>query len=287
MKKMLFLLLMVFGFLACDNNVDAGHYGKSQIKAVTFNTKLEQDSDFKLNAERKAVILQKLTEGAEDIICLQEVWDAKDMKKVHEAMNKAEDDFYLLYSTTGETGGGGEPTEPACTNEEVLPIGMCYEQKCQDQTGTGALLCLAQQCGTEFQNLSPECRNCMLAEGQNGNLDLQAIMEACMQTENASPEEDLGTNGLMLISRYPMKDKAITALPSDKTPRQYISATLKTQGALGDIDIVCTQLSNSNDGDKADTLRSQQMAQIIKWKNAAKSTDWEWNVIMLLETGHN
>ncbi|MCK5809173.1 endonuclease/exonuclease/phosphatase family protein [bacterium] len=271
MKKLLFLLLIAVAIISCENSVDVGPYGQSALKTLTFNTKLDKNGYSNLFAERKTTILQKLTETDADIICLQEVWSADDMKKVHEAMNAADDDFYLLYSTTGET--GGDPVEPACSNSEVLPIGMCYQQNCQDQTGTGALLCLAQQCGTEFQNLSPECRDCMLAEGQTGNLDLQAIMDACMDIGGDTPKEEESTNGLILISRFPMKSKSIIALPSDQIPRQYISATLQTQGILGNIDVVCTQLSNADDGTRADTLRTQQVDSIITFfnKNRAKN----------------
>jgi endonuclease/exonuclease/phosphatase family metal-dependent hydrolase len=184
------------------------------------------------------------------------------MKEIHASINKADGDFYLLYSTTGES-NGGEPIEPACTTAEVLPIGLCYSEKCQEETGTGALLCLAQECGTEFQDLSTECRNCLLAEGGSGNLDIQAMMEACMEVQE-SPSEDGSTNGLILISRFPMKNKMIAALPSDEIHRGYIAATLQTSGTMGNIDVLCTQLSNQADGANSATLQAQQIDAIIK-----------------------
>lgn len=265
MKKVILSLLILFVMVACDNNVDVGFYETVHFKAITFNTTLDSKNDVILFNERNDALMQKLADTDADIICLQEVWNPEDMENVHAAINKAEGDFYLLYSTTGES-NGGEPIEPACTTAEVLPIGMCYAEKCQDQTGTGALLCLAQECGTEFQNLSTECRNCLLAEGGSGNLDVQAMMDACMETK-APPSEGGTTNGLILISRFPMKNKVIAALPSEEIHRGYIAATLQTRGTMGNIDVLCTQLSNQNDGNNYSTLQSDQIDAIITFFN--------------------
>lgn len=276
MKKVILSLFILFVMVACDNNVDVGFYQKAQFKAITFNTTLDSENDVILFNERKDALMQKMTDTDADIICLQEVWDPEDMEKVHAAINKAEGDFYLLYSTTGES-DGGEPIEPACTTSEVLPIGMCYSEKCQDQTGTGALLCLAQECGSEFQNLSTECRNCLLAEGGSGNLDIQSMMDACMDIKEP-PTEGGATNGLVLISRFPMKNKVIAPLPSDTIHRGYIAATLQTQGTMGNIDVLCTQLSNQNDGTNYASLQSSQIDAIITFFN----TKEDENIQLLL-----
>ncbi len=244
--RMAVLLVAVILIASCDTFVDntttVTPEEMTRWSFLTFNAGLDPATVLNYT-ERLKALPQAIADTGADVVCLQEVWKSTDQKKISDDLKLIFP--YRFYKVTKSE--EPEPQPAACTEDDLLPMAMCYLQNCGETDPTDVVaigLCLAQNCLTEITGIPAECRNCLIGAIMGGATDIGSITEECT-TEQTPPEMALdGNNGLMLLSRYPLTGAKLTTLDSFYYQRAYISAVV-THPYFGSVEVICTQLTDA------------------------------------------
>ena len=119
--KVFLLTAALTVFAACDNQFEGFTKGESMMTFTTMNMRLGDELPF--YDERTAVKLDVLSEADADVICIQELYNSKDILKVKDFFEKDLKYNKPLWLITNED--DFEPIPPACTQEDVAPIISC------------------------------------------------------------------------------------------------------------------------------------------------------------------
>ncbi|MGI6393174.1 MAG: endonuclease/exonuclease/phosphatase family protein [bacterium] len=271
MKKHLsFLFILVATlllFAGCDNTLGGFAFEEKQISFETFNARL--GDDYPLAKERTDKLERVLKFADSDILCLQEIYKKEDIEKISRFLKDPENGLgYISTVYVNTKNEDFSPIPPSCSMEDVLPVGLCIA-KC----GGDDLSCIAQNCLSEILGLPAECRNCLIGEGigsiAGGNYE--EILEQCVKEKKVVYKNE-GNNGVLLASKYPLKDKGTLALTSHGIFRMAVYATLgkiekgeeahEYKPAIGDTQIICTALSKISDERYDGTAGSWQREQL-------------------------
>jgi hypothetical protein len=260
--KVFLLIAVLTVFAACDNQFEGFTKGESMMTFTTMNLRLGDELPF--YDERSAVKLDVLSEADADVVCIQELYYSKDILKVKEFFEKDLEYSKPLWLITNED--DFEPIPPACTQADVAPIISCYMENC---TGSTDQTCIVTNCWSVFLAMPQVCQTCLLGQGIGAIAggDIQAVLQGCM-TETKFDYNYDGNNGVLLVSKYPMKDKGSLALTSYGNYRMAIYATVQTgiyKPGIGDVQVICTGLSKLSDaeyGGLAGGWAQEQMTQV-------------------------
>jgi endonuclease/exonuclease/phosphatase family metal-dependent hydrolase len=169
-----------------------------------------------------------------DLLCVQEVWRAEDVRALEEATAAQ-----WPYRTFPEP-QPGEPlgTEPACELSELTLIQTCAVAECGD-VATGSLAsCVLTRCDTALVEVSPECASCLASQIGAG---LSEIVATCT-TEPPGTLAYGGSFGLGLSSRYPLLEQDLLVLEATFNRRGVIYARIDAP-EVGEVDVFCTHLT--------------------------------------------
>ncbi len=242
MKWILFAVGVVFSGIilisGCDNDLDGFRKNELTLSFATFNARLGDELPLREHREEKATSLLKGIDA--DIVCIQEVYEQDVINDILGVMKKESGHFSFLYKMTDNE--DFDPIPPLCTENDIAPIMMCIISNCMSEGMDPA--CIITNCWAEFLSLPADCRNCMLAEGfgsitEGG--DITSIFTSCMTPQKIEYKYS-GKNGVLLASRYPMKDKGYLLLTSFGKLRSAFYATVNRPG-IGDVQVICTGLS--------------------------------------------
>ncbi|HNW82603.1 MAG TPA: hypothetical protein PKG52_06880 [bacterium] len=250
------LLFLVFAiFTGCNNSFEGFTKSDTTMSFTTINVRLGDELSF-FN-ERNAVIEQVLAEADSDVICIQELYDSKKMNSVKKYLTEDLGYRYSLWLTTKNE--DFEPIPPSCTQEDVAPILACYMENCMNSTDQ---TCIVTNCWSVFLTMPQACQTCLLGQGISAIAggDIQAVLQGCMSETEVSYNHD-GNNGILLASKYPMKDKGSLGLTSTGNYRMAIYATVDNVRAMQDpehpdetipvvvnsVQVICTGLSKLSD----------------------------------------
>lgn len=276
------LLFLVFAMLTgCDNQFEGFTKGESMMTFTTMNLRLGDELPF--YDERTAVKLDVLSEADSDVLCIQELYNSKDLLKVKDFFEHELDYSKPLWLVTNED--DFDPIPPACSQEDVAPIISCYMENCMEEGA--AQTCILTECGTIFLTLPQACQTCLLGEGIGAIAggDIQAVLQGCMNETKFDYNYD-GNNGILLVSRYPMKDKGSLGLTSYGNYRMAIYATVQTgiyKPGIGDVQVICTGLSKLSDSEYdglAGSWAQEQLAQVNEILAIPEKEDVSQRVIM-------
>jgi len=213
-----------------------------EISFLTFNTGLDPLTVFNY-AERLKVLPQAIADTGADVVCLQEVWNRTDEKKIADDLKLVFPYRYYKVTKAEEP----EPQPAACTEDDLLPMAMCYLQNCGETDPSNVVaigLCLVQNCLTEITGISATCRDCLIGAIMGGATDIASIMGACTQEQTPPTMAQEGNNGLMLLSRYPLSGTKLIPYDSFAYQRAYITAVV-THPYFGAIEVICTQFTDA------------------------------------------
>jgi endonuclease/exonuclease/phosphatase family metal-dependent hydrolase len=233
--------------------------GSDGVAIETYNLALA-GSFIAYEQERRELLPDAIANSDSDILCLQEVWAQADKEAIQDAAAANfpnvvifENDL-LTALDDPEDQNGAIPPLPT-----TVPCPEGDTQAAMD----AAIDCAAQECNT----LSPGDEN-----GQTTSIDcaidkcLAAVVPllgvprcyACLSTQlptstfaqirSSCPtvvEQDLafeGQNGVMILSRYPLKDAANWVIPGTWNRRVIMSATAELPGGQ-ELDVYCNHLT--------------------------------------------
>jgi endonuclease/exonuclease/phosphatase family metal-dependent hydrolase len=210
--------------------------------------------------ERRELLPDAIANSDADILCLQEVWAQADKEAIRDAAAANFPNVFIVKDDLLT-----KLDDPEDQNGEIPPLPTtvpCPEGDTQDAMDA-AIDCAALNCNT----LSPGDEN-----GQTSSIDC-AISEclevvggllavprcyACLSTQlptstfaqirSSCPtvvEQDLafeGQNGVMILSRYPLKDTVHWVIPGTWNRRVIMSATAELPGGK-ELDVYCNHLT--------------------------------------------
>lgn len=271
MKKfsicLFFLAALVF--TGCENSVNGPLPDDATISFTTFNARMTEDLPFRAKRFKKMKPL--FAEVTSDVFCIQDLYGNDVLEKTREMLRDEYGFDYQLYAKTSNKDEDLEYTEAqtipaACTMNDLAPVLSCVLTDCPDYDP----MCLIQNCGPAFLELPADCRNCMLSHGfeaiQNG--DYLEVLEACQQDERIPGKkleyEYSGNNGILLVSKLPMKNKTSVKLRSYGRLRTALSVVVK-KPRLGNIQVICTSLSPLSDAEYdgfGESWKDEQLTQV-------------------------
>jgi endonuclease/exonuclease/phosphatase family metal-dependent hydrolase len=209
----------------------------TELAFVTFNAALAAGLS-PYSEQRLAAIERDLPRLAADVVCLQEVWEPRDIQHISQVL--APELPYAHFSVRALDGSGGVGVA-TCTDAEAGLLSSCLSESCAGVEGAGLPLCAVANCAPAFTQVSMACQQC-IASNQAAT-DVQNLAVLCGSGgEGAMAYAD--QNGLLLLSRVPLLDLGYLTLESSLGDRGALSARLQTDFA-GGVDVVCTHLAAS------------------------------------------
>jgi endonuclease/exonuclease/phosphatase family metal-dependent hydrolase len=180
--------------------------------------------------DRLAPLGEAIHDDNSDVICLQEVWSQEDIDALLAATEHAWPHNYYFKTASDEVNAG-------CTPEEVDPLQACIETNCADVPQDGLASCGLSNCGAEFMAASSACQGCIAS-----NLD-KPIDEIVAVCGGGGPAFAYGGhNGLLLLSKHPLKDTEHLLMTSAVTQRSVLRARVELP-EFGEATVYCTHLA--------------------------------------------
>ena len=192
--------------------------------------------------ERRPHLIKAIASVNADLLCLQEVWQASDRQRIKEELKSIYPYQHLtpIQQTLTEK-------RPACGWRDLFGKGKfitCMRQHCSQQEGEKSTHCLLNTCGPALKKLRRENQKCSLAlMAQVGKSSLRALFTVLNPFQRAGLFSYEGSNGLLLLSKYPLLKKSLLDLSplSTLTRRGAIAAEVEIPNKK--IHVFCTHLS--------------------------------------------
>lgn len=228
-----------------------------EVVVDTFNVALA-GGFIPFEAERRPFIVEAIADSDADILCLQEVWDQTDKEAIQVAAAEAYP-YYTFFQNDLDTAIDDAtnqqgvvpppPTTAPCEGESLtsqLNAGVdCLEQNCSTPDGrTTSTECAEEQCLAEVFGLlaappPQRCYACLVT--QLPTELLTDIRSRCPTVVN----QDLafqGQNGVMILSRHPLKNAKELVIPGTWNRRTILSATAELPNGA-ELDAYCNHLT--------------------------------------------
>ena len=213
----------------------------SKLTVETFNVGLAKGF-VDLSVEREPEVLKAIKSSQADILCLQEAWDISLRKKIQKELSDTYSDIYLtnVYQTTTSS-------RPSCGVKQLFGKGKfvtCMQKQCADVEGDDFTDCILTKCDGALQTLREENRECGSAlMAKVGKNQIVSILHLINPFYRAGLYAYRGSNGLVLLSKLPLKNKKLIDFSDISTlnRRQALQATVEYQGE--DVQVTCTHLA--------------------------------------------
>tara|TARA_R110002072_G_scaffold534_2_gene3492 strand:+ start:28235 stop:29392 length:1158 start_codon:yes stop_codon:yes gene_type:complete len=195
---------------------------KDSLKVVTYNLGLAH-TFVPLAEERLPELGKALANSDADILCLQEVWEKKDRKKIAKAVEKTFPNVYFekIKNIKSER-------IPTCKISELFGEGKfvgCMQKNCSGKEGDDFTNCIIETCGPALRELKDSNRECATSlMAQVGKSTIGAMVTILNPFKRAGLFAYKGSDGLMLLSRYPLENQRYLDLSK--------ISTLNRRGAL-------------------------------------------------------
>ena len=236
--EMKFFLMLVTALWSFSN-----HAG---LKFITYNLGLAHGY-VPLVKERLPHLKKALASSSGDVLCLQEVWEKRDQKKILESLRGA-----YPYQYTSPIKNIKSKRSPACRWRELFgkdrPM-SCLMKNCFRSKHTGESIphCLLRTCYSTLKNLAEENSECVGAlMAQTGRNPFLALPRVLMGRSGLFAYE--GSNGLMLLSKYPLLKASLLDLSSLSTLINRGALVAEIQVKDKSYKIMCTHLAANLSG---------------------------------------
>ncbi len=276
-RVVLLIISVACFFCSCgsfENELNGELPESKELTFATFNAGLSENTGPWPDI-RFSQLSTDISSLSADVVCLQGVWTEEQVGKL---TNTVEEETEMKYFAYKITEGNDDLLIPAeCSTEDVAPLMQCVMQNCSEDENIAT--CILTSCNQELLGLPADCRNCLLGEIMGGNADITVIMDKCMTERQYEWAHD-GNNGILLMSRHPMKNKEITMLDSFHIVRSAVSATISSY----DTRVICTALSDDSfPSDYEGNFDSLQDEQIDQAENIIElADDAEEDIVVIM-----
>lgn len=228
----------------------------ADLTVVTFNAGLGPGM-VRLSSPRVPAVAQAVAGTDADVLCLQEVWTEPDERRIVAALGLPRANVL-----TFDTEGLGEEEPARCGTGRLDALAECARNACASVPAEEQTLCALRSCENDLLYLYLRDRRCLdcLASGVGRAVD--DIVAAC---EGAGMSHVYGgRNGVILASRWPLKDKDVMLLPASNANRVALFARVDVPGR-GPVQLACTHISSPqriSPSHGFDDWESEQAAQL-------------------------
>lgn len=272
-------LVVAFSILAlvagCDDGPSGtggsggsgGSGGEGAVIVDTFNVALA-GAFIPYEMERRQPISDAIAASDADILCLQEVWDQADKEAIRDAAAEAfpyvalfEDD--LDTDLNDATDQDGEvpppPTGVPCPDEDVGDDNIlaqmnqavdCLMENCStipdsEDGRTTSAECAAEFCVGEVAGLlfgneqQMRCYASVITQLPTETFGYMRMASATIENQDLAFR---GQNGVMILSRHPLKDATNWVIPGTWNRRTFLSATVELPNGA-ELDTYCNHLT--------------------------------------------
>lgn len=177
------------------------------------------------------------------VTCLQEVWTQEARDAIVASMALPEDQIYYV-----DTRGQGDDLKDTnvCSPSQLEPLVDCAREACGDLPEEEHARCALDACNGEIVSLyirgGSDCLNCLVSSVGNS---IDETMTSCTTPGQGVSHSYDGQNGVMLISRWPLKNRESILLPSSIANRAALFATIELEGREP-LEVACTHASTWN-----------------------------------------
>lgn len=211
----------------------------SDLEVVTFNTGLGPGI-VRYSSARAPRVIDAVASTPFDVMCLQEVWTDGDRDAIVQRLGLPPEN--VAYARTA---GLGETESDRCESPHMLDrLVACTQEKCAGVSDEDMTMCALSQCRSALTRIffqDRNCLNCLAAMAGHGTADIQR--------QCAGPGLSRiygGRNGIILASRWPLKDREAVMLPASNANRVALFARVEIPGR-GDVEVACSHLSATQD----------------------------------------
>mgnify|MGYP000361038256 CR=1 FL=1 len=115
------IIAVFFVATGCDNDISGFRKDETAISFTTFNARLGEE--LPLSEQRRDKIVKILGELDTDVVCIQEVYEKEDMKKIKTFLASEENNYKYRYNFNITTDAENiDPIPAACTNNDLSLI---------------------------------------------------------------------------------------------------------------------------------------------------------------------
>ncbi len=162
-----------------------------------------------LTQERLVANERLLADYDSDVLCLQEVWLEDHMARLRQAL---EPGYPHVYTVPAEQIFS---ESAACTADEVAGFENCARTQCPGLSGSDLVSCATAQCGAFIPQLSSGCFDAVVGAVGTPNITVDALVDAVTQPVGKFAYD--GSLGLLLASRYPLRNREFQDLIEDSS----------------------------------------------------------------------
>ena len=211
---------------------------RAPLEVVTFNAGLAPGI-VPYATPRAPSVVHTLQTTDWDIMCLQEIWKDEDRDAIVNALHLTPE--HVLFA---DTRGKNEFPNTRCDALQVIPIVSCILAHCgADSTDERAAVCALDQCKRELLLMylagGKSCLNCLLATAGES---LDRSSATCLGS--GASRLYGGRNGVILMSKTPLRNTAVIDIPSSGANRVGLFATVDVPGLSAPLNVACTHLSS-------------------------------------------
>jgi len=274
MKRSLVFFSICMFLAGCDDSTTPSE--PIEVTIDTFNVALA-GAFIPYESERRQPIVEAIAATDSDIICLQEVWEQADKERIRDGAIDAYPYSALVKNNLdtplddAEDQQGQVPPPPTgvpCPDQDVeTPIGTvnildqmnqavdCLLDNCsttpdatppQDELGRttseacASASCVAQVAGLLGDNAQQQrCYACVATQLPVSTFG--RMRDSCANVVNQDLAFD-GQNGVMILSRYPLKDVVNWVIPGTWNRRSILRATVELPNGA-ELDTYCNHLT--------------------------------------------
>lgn len=178
------------------------------------------------------------------IICLQEVWTQEARDAIVASLALPPDQVYYV-----DTRGQGDNLKDVnvCRPSQLDALVGCAKDACGDLPDEEHAHCALENCNDEIVSLylrgGENCLNCLVSSvGES----IDETVRSCTRPGHGVSHSYDGQNGVMLISRWPLKNREAILLPSSIANREALFATVELEGREP-LELACTHVSTWNE----------------------------------------
>ncbi len=208
------------------------------LRAATFNAGLAPGIT-RYYRQRLQPFTESLSGLQADVVCLQEVWTDEARRAAVAGLGLPPENVFYV-----DTVGENETGHDHCTADQIDGAIACAREKCADEPPEELSVCAFDKCrwpATWLYLRSQRCLNCVAA---SPGMSSDQVFDRCVNRGGRSRLYG-GSNGVILASRWPLKDREVVTLPSSYANRVGLIARVEPPG-LPPVEVACTHLSAVN-----------------------------------------
>lgn len=182
-----------------------------------------------------------------DVLCFEELWPLEAKQAAIKALGSDMHTFYV--ETRGENQQYGVNV---CTPSQIQDSAACARKKCANLPTEEQTICVHKACRDDLVNLyiqgGAKCVICMVASVGHS---IEEVVNNCEQSDPQTPIAGVsrafdGQNGVLLASRWPLKNTEALRLQASFSNRVALFATIEIEGNEP-IEVACAHISTRNE----------------------------------------